>query len=64
MNKFFAFTIPAMTVVLFAGWANASEVIQTETAKACPAGSAIAQSAKINADGSIVITTRCVKASK
>jgi hypothetical protein len=63
MTKFFAFTIPAMTVVLFAGWANA-ETIPTKTAKSCPAGSAIAQAAKVRADGSIVITTRCVKVSK
>ncbi len=42
----------------------ASPVIPTKTAQSCPAGSAIAQRATVNADGSIVISTRCVAVSR
>lgn len=57
--------VALIALVCAASMANAAQPVEpTKTAQACPVGSAIAQRSTVRADGSIVITTRCVAVSK
>jgi hypothetical protein len=62
MTKNILAALAAASILASTLIASAAPIVPTATAKSCPPGSAIAQSAKIDpATGNIVVTTRCVK---